>query len=182
MQAMFSRAIRTDLTAAMLLLLAVTAAARADEDNDHERVRAAREAGRILPLARLLARVQAEHPGGEVLEVELEEEEKEHGRLVYEIKLLRPGGHLAELRYPTANRGGWLHGLEDFFKEHLVPGALITLSATDDPSVWTLSYEETGGNEVKLLYKGKIAGDEIKFTRQREGGDRVAEFVAKRAK
>jgi hypothetical protein len=39
-----------------------------------------------------------------------------------------------------------------------------------------------GGNEVKLLYKGKIAGDEIKFTRQREGGDRVAEFVAKRAK
>jgi hypothetical protein len=39
-----------------------------------------------------------------------------------------------------------------------------------------------GGNEVKLLYKGKVAGEEIKFTRQREGGDRVAEFVAKRAK
>ena len=38
------------------------------------------------------------------------------------------------------------------------------------------------GNDVKLIYKGKIAGDEIKFTRQREGGDRVAEFVAKRAK
>ena len=38
------------------------------------------------------------------------------------------------------------------------------------------------GNDVKLVYKGKVAGDEIKFTRQREGGDRVAEFVAKRAK
>jgi hypothetical protein len=38
------------------------------------------------------------------------------------------------------------------------------------------------GNDVKLIYKGKVAGDEIKFTRQREGGDRVAEFVAKRAK
>lgn len=39
-----------------------------------------------------------------------------------------------------------------------------------------------GGNEVKLLYKGTVAGDEIKFTRQREGGDRVAEFAAKRVK
>jgi hypothetical protein len=39
-----------------------------------------------------------------------------------------------------------------------------------------------GGNEIKLLHKGTIAGDEIKLTRQREGGDRVTEFVAKRVK
>ena len=39
------------------------------------------------------------------------------------------------------------------------------------------------GNEVKILYKGTVAGDEIKFTRQREGGDQPpAEFVAKKAK
>jgi hypothetical protein len=38
------------------------------------------------------------------------------------------------------------------------------------------------GNEFKILYKGTVAGDEIKFTRQREGGERVAEFVAKRVK
>ena len=38
------------------------------------------------------------------------------------------------------------------------------------------------GNEVKLLYKGTVAGDTIKFTRQREGGDRVTEFVANKAK
>ena len=38
------------------------------------------------------------------------------------------------------------------------------------------------GNEVKLLYKGTVAGDTIKFTRQREGGDRVSEFVANKAK
>ena len=38
------------------------------------------------------------------------------------------------------------------------------------------------GNEVKLVHKGTIAGDEIKLTRQREGGDRVTEFVAKRVK
>ena len=39
------------------------------------------------------------------------------------------------------------------------------------------------GNDVKLLYKGKVAGDEIKFTRTREGGDQPPqEFTAKRAK
>ncbi len=38
-----------------------------------------------------------------------------------------------------------------------------------------------GGNEVKLLYKGKVAGNEIKFTSQREGSDRVREFVAKKS-
>jgi opacity protein-like surface antigen len=62
------------------------------------------------------------------------------------------------------------------------------------------------GNEVKLLYKGKVSGDEITFTRERQGGmmggpgggsgggpggapgggrgrmGRPQEFVAKRAK
>jgi hypothetical protein len=38
------------------------------------------------------------------------------------------------------------------------------------------------GNEMKLVYKGKVAGDEIKFTRTREGADRSQEFTAKRAK
>jgi hypothetical protein len=38
------------------------------------------------------------------------------------------------------------------------------------------------GNEVKLVFKGKVAGEEIKFTRQREGGDQPPqEFTAKRA-
>jgi len=39
-----------------------------------------------------------------------------------------------------------------------------------------------GGNEVKLAFKGKVSGDEIKFTRQREGSDQTQEFTAKRAK
>jgi hypothetical protein len=38
------------------------------------------------------------------------------------------------------------------------------------------------GNEVKLSFKGKVAGDEIKFTRQREGSDQSQEFTANRAK
>jgi len=38
-------------------------------------------------------------------------------------------------------------------------------------------------NEFKLVYKGKVSGDEIKFTRTREGGDQPGqEFTAKRAK
>ena len=38
------------------------------------------------------------------------------------------------------------------------------------------------GNEVKQSYKGAVAGDEIKFTRQREGSDQKQEFTAKRVK
>jgi hypothetical protein len=39
-----------------------------------------------------------------------------------------------------------------------------------------------GGNDIKLLFKGKVSGDEIKFTREREGGQgRAQEFTAKRA-
>jgi hypothetical protein len=39
-----------------------------------------------------------------------------------------------------------------------------------------------GGNDVKLIYKGKVAGDEMKMTRQREGADQTQEFTLKRAK
>ena len=39
------------------------------------------------------------------------------------------------------------------------------------------------GNTIKLVYKGKVSGDEIKLTRTVEGMDRPpSEFVAKRAK
>lgn len=39
-----------------------------------------------------------------------------------------------------------------------------------------------GGNDVTLLFKGTVTGGEIKFTREREGGQgRAQEFTAKRA-
>src|SRR5262245_6175799 len=39
------------------------------------------------------------------------------------------------------------------------------------------------GNDVTLLYKGTVSGDEIKMTRSRQGGDQPGqEFTAKRAK
>jgi hypothetical protein len=38
-----------------------------------------------------------------------------------------------------------------------------------------------GGNDFKILYKGKVKGDEIAFTSEREGSGQTREFVAKRA-
>jgi hypothetical protein len=58
---------------------------------------------------------------------------------------------LAELRFPTGNRGGWLQGMENFFHEHLVPGALITLSRTAEPHILTLTYEEQPEQQDRLL-------------------------------
>ena len=82
-----------------LLLLADGPAALASERHDHERARAAREAGRILPLTAILARATEAFPG-KVLEVELEDGSE--GRSVYEIKILSPGGRLRELYYDAA--------------------------------------------------------------------------------
>ena len=39
-----------------------------------------------------------------------------------------------------------------------------------------------GGNDIVVNYKGKVAGDEIKFTSTRQGADQAQEFTAKRAK
>lgn len=58
---------------------------------------------------------------------------------------------LVELRYPTGNRGGWLSGLEEFFKEFFIAGALITLSRTEEPHVFSLTYEERAETEARML-------------------------------
>jgi hypothetical protein len=42
-----------------------------------------------------------------------------------------------------------------------------------------ISFSTTGGN-AKILFKGTVSGDQIKMTRQREGGD-PREFTLKRA-
>jgi hypothetical protein len=41
---------------------------------------------------------------------------------------------------------------------------------------------EFGGNSVKLVYKGAVAGDTIKMTREREGSGQPREFTVKRSK
>lgn len=59
--------------------------------------------------------------------------------------------YLAEVRFPTSNRGGWVQGLQDFFQDHLVAGANITLERTEEPHIFTITYEETPGNAERLL-------------------------------
>lgn len=40
---------------------------------------------------------------------------------------------------------------------------------------------EFNGNSIVLVFKGTVSGDQIKFTRSREGGGQTQEFTAKRA-
>lgn len=86
------------LAAALWAGVLVAGPARADGPRDHERARAALQAGEILPLQKVLERVQRKHPG-DVLEVELE---REDGRWVYELKLLQRGGTLVRLDVDAA--------------------------------------------------------------------------------
>ena len=83
---------------ALLLIVLPLAPAGADEADDQERARSAREAGRALPLASILDRVRQSTPGV-VLGVELEEE---GGRVLYEVKVLRPDGRVRLLAYDAA--------------------------------------------------------------------------------
>jgi uncharacterized membrane protein YkoI len=82
----------------LAMLAAATGLARAGDgqahDHDHDRARQALQAGEILPLKAILAHVEKAHPG-QVMEVELERQE---GRWIYEIKLLRAGGSLTKLK------------------------------------------------------------------------------------
>jgi|SRR5689334_2973055 len=88
--------LRTGL--ALLLAALPLAGAHADEDDDQERALSAREAGRALPLARILERANRDMPG-QVLGVELEDE---GGRVIYEVKVLRPDGRVRLLAYDAA--------------------------------------------------------------------------------
>lgn len=69
------------------------------DEADHDRARRAVEEGRILPLRDILARAEAAYPG-QLIAAELEDE---HGRLLYEIKLLTKDGQLVKLIYDATD-------------------------------------------------------------------------------
>ena len=77
----------------LFALALVLAAAPANADSDQDRARAAVQAGQVLSLKTILERLEREHPG-QVLEVELEQEDRQW---VYEVKLLQAGGRLVKL-------------------------------------------------------------------------------------
>jgi hypothetical protein len=74
---------------------------------------------------------------------------------------------LVEVRYPTGNRGGWVQGFEAFFHEHLVAGALVTLGRTEEPNIFTITYEEVPASSERLLMldekKNKFAFSDTSF-------------------
>ncbi len=87
------------LLLALVLLPLQPGSARADSDGrDHERARAALQAGEVMPLPQLLQKLQRSHPG-QVLELELE---REDGRWIYEVKLLQGKGRLLKLEVDAA--------------------------------------------------------------------------------
>jgi len=65
----------------------------------HDRARRALEEGRVLPLRDIMARAEAEIPG-QMIEAELEDE---HGKLVYEIKVLAQDGRVVKLIYDAGS-------------------------------------------------------------------------------
>ena len=78
---------------AMAPTLPLTISLAMADEGDHDRARRALEAGEILSLRTIIARV-ADDYAGQIIEVELE---REDGRWIYEIELLRSGGALVKL-------------------------------------------------------------------------------------
>ncbi len=84
---------------ALLSALMVFAAARADDDRDHDVARRAVERGEIKSLAEILQAVRDKLPG-EVTSVKLE---RERGRLVYEFRVVGARGRLLEVYVDAAS-------------------------------------------------------------------------------
>lgn len=90
-------------TSALLIALIVVALGGAGSplkaDDDEHDVEQGVEAGEVMPLDRLVARIGQE-VGGRVLRVELEREtDDDKPGWIYEAKVLTPEGHVLKLEY-----------------------------------------------------------------------------------
>lgn len=56
-----------------------------------------------------------------------------------------------EMHFPTGNRGGYVAGLERFFLENLVPGALFTIERSESDGRFLIEYLPVSGEDRKLL-------------------------------
>ena len=78
------------LRPALLALLLLALPAAAQDRRDHERARAALEAGQIRPLTEILAEVERRYRG-RVIEADLE---RDDDQWLYELKILPPNGRV----------------------------------------------------------------------------------------
>lgn len=76
-----------------LVTMLVLAPASVRASGDHDRAEQALHSGQVLPLSQVQESVMRLHPG-QVLKVELE---KEHGRWLYEFKILQTDGGIVKL-------------------------------------------------------------------------------------
>jgi hypothetical protein len=60
--------------------------------------------------------------------------------------------YTAELRYPTGSRGGWIGGLEQFFEENLVPGAILVIRQGEKSNHFTIEYEQSEEQNANVLF------------------------------
>jgi uncharacterized membrane protein YkoI len=79
-----------------------------DDDHDYDRARRAVDRGDVLEISEVLERFKSQ-VSGEVIEVEFE---REHGRWVYEFKVINQQGHLLEV-YVDAHTGKVLFTEDD---------------------------------------------------------------------
>ena len=62
------------------------------------------------------------------------------------------GSLLAELRYPTGNRGGFIMGLNELFTDHMIAGAKFTITPTDrGEDVFEIHFSRAEEVEANLL-------------------------------
>jgi len=88
------------LTAALCASAVQASPDRHDERHhrDHDRARAALERGEVRPIGEILAGA-ARAVEGDIVEVELE---REHGRWLYELKIIAPDGRVLEVLMDAA--------------------------------------------------------------------------------
>ncbi len=59
--------------------------------------------------------------------------------------------YLVELRYPSPNRGGFILGLDDFYAENVVPGAILSITATENDGHFRIEYISQANQNERLL-------------------------------
>ena len=59
---------------------------------------------------------------------------------------------LAELRYPTGNRGGYLAGFDEFYRENILPGTVLTIERTpNNNGQYVVRYTPAPAHEERIL-------------------------------
>jgi uncharacterized membrane protein YkoI len=82
-----------------VVVIAAAVPARADDDGDHDRAFGAVERGEALSLSEVMTRARP-HLRGEVVGTAFN---REHGRWIYEFKVIAPGGKLRRVYIDAAS-------------------------------------------------------------------------------